>query len=250
MLHLSSSINQTQNQSNGHSVSIYNKDKSDYTEITSNEESLQQKLQNPFHISVSNLSQNRFGFTDNSKLNAGKKVRYQKITTINEFVSIARYDTTGAKFVDSNRKTVNFLSSDVLVFDIDNDDGDDNVKTKWDDPGQWWTIDQFTKEFIAYEFIIKTSRNHQILKGDRVARPKFHIYMPLGRIIENIDTHQDLLDRMKWYTRRLEGEEYLYRLDSKVKNTHQLYGSDVSSVYYNQGMKNMVFVGVLLVGVC
>jgi len=130
-----------------------------------------------------------------------------------------------------------------------NDDGDDNVKTKWDDPGQWWTIDQFTKEFIAYEFIIKTSRNHQILKGDRVARPKFHIYMPLGRIIENIDTHQDLLDRMKWYTRRLEGEEYLYRLDSKVKNTHPLYGSDVSSVYYNQGMKNMVFVGVLLVGV-
>ena len=235
MLHQNSSINQAQNQSNGHSVSIYNKDKSDYTEITSTEESLQQKLQNPFHISVSNLSQNRFGFTDNSKLNTGEKVRYQKITTINEFVSIARYDTTGAKFVDSNRKTVNFLSSDVLVFDIDNDDGDDNVKTKWDDPGQWWTIDQFTKEFIAYEFIIKTSRNHQILKGDRVARPKFHIYMPLGRIIENIDTHQDLLDRMKWYTRRLEGEEYLYRLDSKVKNTHQLYGSDVSSVYYNPG---------------
>ena len=85
---------------------FYNKDKSDYTEITSTEESLQQKLQNPFHISVSNLSQNKFGFTDNSKLNSGEKVRYQKITTINEFVPIARYDTTGAKFVDSNRKTV------------------------------------------------------------------------------------------------------------------------------------------------
>lgn len=93
------------------------------------------------------------------------------ITDDKSLLNTVQYDHVGAEFTNHTRSNSNFIKSDVIVMDIDND--------KTNNPNEWITEENIKEIFIDYDFALVTSRNHMLSKGAMIARPKFHIYFPI-----------------------------------------------------------------------
>lgn len=94
-----------------------------------------------------------------------------RITDDKSLLNTVQYDHVGAEFTNHTRSNSNFIKSDVIVMDIDND--------KTDNPNEWVTEENLKEIFIDYDFALVNSRNHMLSKGAMIARPKFHIYFPI-----------------------------------------------------------------------
>ena len=94
-----------------------------------------------------------------------------RITDDKSLLNTVQYDHVGAEFTNHTRSNSNFIKSNVIVMDIDND--------KTDNPNEWVTEENLKEIFIDYDFALVTSRNHMLSKGAMIARPKFHIYFPI-----------------------------------------------------------------------
>lgn len=94
-----------------------------------------------------------------------------RITDDKSLLNAVQYDHVGAEFTNHTRSNSNFIKSDVIVMDIDND--------KTNNPNEWITEENIKEIFIDYNFALVTSRNHMLSKGAIIARPKFHIYFPI-----------------------------------------------------------------------
>ena len=94
-----------------------------------------------------------------------------RITDDKSLLNVVQYDHVGAEFTNHTRSNSNFIKSDVIVMDIDND--------KTNNPNEWITEENIKEIFIDYDFALVTSRNHMLSKGAMIARPKFHIYFPI-----------------------------------------------------------------------
>lgn len=89
---------------------------------------------------------------------------------------IALYDHVAGLFTNNTRSNANFIKSDVLVMDIDNDHTENSDE---------WVTEELLKDIFAdYNFALVTSRNHMIQKGDKAARPKFHIYFQINEVMD------------------------------------------------------------------
>ena len=95
-----------------------------------------------------------------------------RITDDKSLLNAVQYDHVGAEFTNHTRSNSNFIKSNVIVMDIDND--------KTDSPNEWVTEEDIKEIFIDYNFALVTSRNHMLSKGAMIARPKFHIYFPIN----------------------------------------------------------------------
>ena len=95
-----------------------------------------------------------------------------RITDDKSLLNAVQYDHVGAEFTNHTRSNSNFIKSNVIVMDIDND--------KTDNPNEWVTEENIKEIFIDYNFALVTSRNHMLSKGTMIARPKFHIYFPIN----------------------------------------------------------------------
>lgn len=71
------------------------------------------------------------------------------------------------------RSVGNFLGSDVLVMDCDNDHTEDQ--------GEWITAEKLDELMPDISYAIAFSRNHMKVKDGRKERPKFHVYFPIER---------------------------------------------------------------------
>ena len=71
------------------------------------------------------------------------------------------------------RSVGNFLGSDVLVMDCDNDHTENQ--------GEWITAEKLDELMPDLCYAIAFSRNHMKVKDGRKARPKFHVYFPIER---------------------------------------------------------------------
>ena len=74
------------------------------------------------------------------------------------------------------RSVGNFLDSDVLVMDCDNDHTEDQ--------GEWITAEKLDELMPDISYAIAFSRNHMKVKDGRKARPKFHVYFPIERTLD------------------------------------------------------------------
>lgn len=74
------------------------------------------------------------------------------------------------------RSVGNFLCSDVLVMDCDNDHTEDQ--------GEWITAEKLDELMPDISYAIAFSRNHMKVKDGRKARPKFHVYFPIERTLD------------------------------------------------------------------
>lgn len=97
------------------------------------------------------------------------------VTDEQTLIQAVQFDHVAARYQNNTRSTTNFLQSDVVVMDIDND--------HTENPDEWVTVATIEDLFDDYQFALATSRSHMIVKGTKPARPKYHIYFP----IESID---------------------------------------------------------------
>lgn len=86
-------------------------------------------------------------------------------------------DYVCAKYKDDYRSNENFISSNCLPCDCDNDHSED--------PEKWVSLDDVKEAFPDVRFFVHYSRNHNREKGGKKARPKFHILFEIDEITDS-----------------------------------------------------------------
>ncbi len=81
------------------------------------------------------------------------------------------FDHVCASYKDNRRSVENFMSSDVVVMDCDND--------RTEHSGEWITPDMLDAIFPGVSYAAVTSRNHMKVKDGISARPRFHVYFQI-----------------------------------------------------------------------
>lgn len=93
------------------------------------------------------------------------------VTNAEDLKEAVRKDHVCAKYMNNYRSVDNFLSSNVIVMDCDND--------HTDNPNEWITEEKLAEIFEDIAYGLAPSRNHLISKDGKMARPKFHIYFEI-----------------------------------------------------------------------
>lgn len=147
----------------------------------------------------------------------------QKLVSENDYCMQKMKDGfhKGVKVV-AQRKIENFIMTDVLWGDIDNEGGGN------------FTIEDFKKVASKYEYYISTSKSHQKEKqsGDKVLpkKDRFHFFFPLGIEIYDGESARKLIKAMASLL-NLNGV-----LDSKCFDPSRFfYGSPENITIYNKG---------------
>ncbi len=86
------------------------------------------------------------------------------------------HDYVCAEYNNSYRNNDNFIGSDCLPVDCDNDHSED--------PKDWITPDAIMQGFPGVSFAVHYSRSHNKMKNGKAARPKFHVLFPIDRITD------------------------------------------------------------------
>ena len=90
------------------------------------------------------------------------------------FAEAVSYDYVCAKYKNNERSNTNFISSDCIAMDIDNDHSDN--------PQQWIMPEKIAARFKDVEFAVHYSRNHMKEKNGKSPRPKFHVLFPINKV--------------------------------------------------------------------
>lgn len=113
-----------------------------------------------------------------------------EVKTIEDLKKAVSFDYTGCEFKEFTRGNENFLSTDCLLLDVDNDDSDA--------PEDWVTVEMVKEYFSNVEMYIHYSTHHLIEKNGKAARPKFHLLFPIGKIEDGL-TFQQLKKKVSNY---------------------------------------------------
>lgn len=104
---------------------------------------------------------------------------YPHSVEITDAASLSRAvsrDYVCAAYEGSYRNNDNFLGSDCLSVECDNDHSDD--------PLDWKTPADIAEAFPGVSFAVHYSRNHMKTKNGRAARPKFHTFFAIDRLTD------------------------------------------------------------------
>lgn len=102
-----------------------------------------------------------------------KRVEVVDEETLKEAVM---HDYVCAEYKENYRNNSNFLGSNCLPVDCDNDHSED--------PRDWVRVDDVIDAFPNVTFAVHYSRNHLKEKNGKAARPKFHILFPIDPITD------------------------------------------------------------------
>lgn len=91
-------------------------------------------------------------------------------------IEAVKHDYVCAEYKENYRNNSNFLGSNCLPVDCDNDHSDD--------PKDWVNVDDVIEAFPNVTFAVHYSRNHLREKNGKLPRPKFHVLFPVDRIID------------------------------------------------------------------
>ena len=84
------------------------------------------------------------------------------------------HDYVCAEYKNHYRNNDNFIGSDCLPVDCDNDHSEE--------PSDWITVDDVAAAFPGVTFAVHYSRHHNREKNGKPARPKFHVLFPIDFI--------------------------------------------------------------------
>ena len=93
-----------------------------------------------------------------------------------ELKDIFNKDYVCARYKDNKRSGDNYIVSDCLALDCDNDHSDN--------PDSWITPEDVIRTFEGVFMVFHMSRNHMKEKDGKAARPKFHVFMAMDEIKE------------------------------------------------------------------
>ncbi|WP_103981713.1 phage/plasmid primase, P4 family [Helcococcus massiliensis] len=109
------------------------------------------------------------------------------VIDIRSFEKAASYDHVMARYKNNYRSNDNFIESDCIPMDIDNDHSEN--------PSDWISTKDLKKIFDGVKFFIVYSRNHKKEKNNKSARPRMHIYFPIKKVT-NLKEYVGLKERL------------------------------------------------------
>ncbi|MGU8041046.1 phage/plasmid primase, P4 family [Streptococcus suis] len=122
---------------------------------------------------------------------------YPNQVTITDEISlqtVAQFDHVAGLFLNNTRSNANFIKSDVLVMDIDNDHSEN--------PDEWMTVERLKEIFADYNFALVTSRSHMQAKAGKAPRPKYHIYFQINEVTDKdiyVAMKEELCNQYKFF---------------------------------------------------
>lgn len=145
------------------------------------------------------------------------------VTDKESFIASTKMDHVTAKYKGNYRSKDNFEFSDCIPLDCDNDHSDN--------PNEWVTPLDIALEIPGVAFAVSYSRHHNLPKGNKSARPRFHIFFP----IEIVSDEQEYVD-MK---RRI-ADAFPYYDTNALDSARFLYGNDSDEVEFYEGNKTIL----------
>ncbi|MBR3375722.1 MAG: primase C-terminal domain-containing protein [Firmicutes bacterium] len=133
-----------------------------------------------------------------------------------------RFDHVCGEFKNNYRSIINFLKSNVIVMDCDNDHSDD--------PADWITFEKLEELFDSIDYAAAPSRNHMKVKDGKAARPKFHIYFPIEET-EDADHYAAV--------KRAIQKAYPFFDDNALDAARFIFGADAKEVVWHEGWMNI-----------
>lgn len=100
-----------------------------------------------------------------------------EITDKDSLVVAVTHDQVFANYKNHYRSIENFMESDVIPMDCDNDHSEN--------PADWLSADALLELFQDVDVIIIPSRNHMKVKNGKAARPKHHLLFPIQKCTDS-----------------------------------------------------------------
>lgn len=100
-----------------------------------------------------------------------------EVTSASELRDAVKKDHVCAEYKNNYRNKNNFIKSNVVVMDCDND--------HTENPDEWITPEMLGEMMPYYSYAIAFSRNHMREKNGRAARPKFHVYFEIAETTDS-----------------------------------------------------------------
>jgi len=156
--------------------------------------------------------------------NAGNCVYPTKVTagSADALKAATAYDHVCAEYKGNYRSNDNFLNSDTVVMDLDNDHSDD--------PEDWITAEKLDGLMPDISYALVPSRHHMVSKDGAAPRPKYHVYFPINTL-----TDKDDYSALKRGIRK----EYPFFDGNALDAARFVYGSSAGDVIWHEGWVNI-----------
>lgn len=145
------------------------------------------------------------------------------VTDKESFIAATKMDHVTAKYKGNYRSKDNFESSDCIPLDCDNDHSEN--------PEDWLTPFDIALSIPGVVFVASYSRHHNLPKGDKSARPRFHVFFPIPKV-----TDGEEYAAMK----RKIADAFPYYDTNALDSARFLYGNDSDAVEFYEGDKTIL----------
>ncbi len=143
---------------------------------------------------------------------------YVRVENAEDLKKVVLYDHVCAEFRDSIRGNDNFVRSNVLPMDCDNDHSEN--------PDEWITPEKLESIFAGISYAVVFSRNNMKAKEGKSPRPRFHVYFAIDECTESV--------RYTALKRELQ-KAYPFFDSNALDASRFLYGVKEPQVIWNEG---------------
>lgn len=147
----------------------------------------------------------------------------REIQTAQDLKEAAQFDHVCAAYKNNYRSRDNFLWSDVVVMDCDND--------HTENPQEWVTGEGLLAMLPGIAMAIVPSRNNGKAKDGRAARPRFHAYFPIPKL-EDEKAYSLLKQEIR--------ERFPFFDEAALDSARFLYGTPTESVLWQEGEETIL----------
>ena len=139
-------------------------------------------------------------------------------TSADELKETVKLDHVCAEYENNYRSADNFIKSDVIVMDCDND--------QTENPEEWITPEVLDDLMPDVSYAIAPSRHNLVVKDGKAARPKFHVYFFIEEL-SDVETYGAL--------KRAIHTQFSFFDDNALDAARFIYGADAGDVSWHEG---------------
>lgn len=145
------------------------------------------------------------------------------VASDDELKEAVKLDHVCAEYKNNYRSADNFLKSNVIVMDCDND--------FTENPEEWITPEALDDLLSDVSYAIAPSRHNMISKDGKAPRPKFHVYFPMEEI-EDAEEYVAI--------KRAIHAQFPFFDDNALDAARFIYGADAGEVIWHEGWLTIV----------
>lgn len=144
------------------------------------------------------------------------------VTNADELMDAVKFDHVCAEYAKNYRNVSNFIQSDVVVMDLDNDHSDN--------PADWVTADMLDEMMPDISYALAPSRHHMLAKDGQTPRPKYHVYFPIS-VCTNAEDYAAL--------KRAIHKAFPVFDGNALDAARFIYGADCTEIVWHEGWVNI-----------